>query len=332
MQKVDVLSDVAAIVLAAGKSTRIKSDRPKVLHEICGRPMLRFVVQACRMAGVDRLLVVVGHGKEEVQRAFADHPEIVWVEQAQQNGTGHAVMCCRDALFGFSGSVLVIAGDMPLVRRSTLAGLYETREQSGDAVTIATTVLDDPTGYGRIVRDEHGELAAIVEDRDCSPKQRDIREVNPSYYCFDSEAMFAALDSLEPSGTNGEYYVTDAIHLLRSSGRGVSARIQIPAEEAMGVNSRADLATIGRLMQDRIQRTLLDDGVTIVDPDNTWIEANVAVGRDTTIYPFTFVGTGSVIGESCRLGPFAAVGAGETIEAGSIVGSATDFKTKAGAS
>jgi bifunctional UDP-N-acetylglucosamine pyrophosphorylase / glucosamine-1-phosphate N-acetyltransferase len=314
------LSQLAAIVLAAGKSTRMKSDLPKVLHEICGRPMLHYVLSACRVAGVDRLIVVAGHRKDDVLGAFEAERDIIWVEQAEQKGTGHAVLCCRSALADFEGSVLVIAGDMPLVRRSTLAGLNEAREQSGDAVTLATTVLDDPSGYGRIVRDSDGNLEAIVEDVDCSPEQRSIREVNPSYYCFDSSSLLDAVAKLEPAGPKGEYYITDAIRLFRQSGRVVSAPIQVPAEDAMGINSRVDLATVSRIMQDRLQRSLLDEGVTIVDPDNTWIEADVRVGRDTTIQPFTFIGAGARIGEGCRIGPFARVGAGERVGDGSVVG------------
>ena len=314
------MSEVAAIILAAGKSTRMKSDLPKVLHEICGRPMLGYVISACRLAGVDRLVVVVGHGKEAVIERFEDQPDILWVAQSKQRGTGHAVQCCRDTLADFSGSVLVIAGDMPLIRRETLAGLLEVRERSGDAATMATTMLDHPSGYGRILRDEEGRLEAVVEEEDCTIEQHNIREVNPSYYCFLSEALFHALDQVQPADDSGEYYLTDAIRVLRTGGHRVSATMQIPAEEATGINSRVDLVSVNRMMQDRLQRLLLEEGVTIVDPDNTWIEADVAVGRETTIHPFTFIGAGATIGASCRIGPFAYISTGENITAGSVVG------------
>jgi len=314
------LSDTAAIVLAAGKSVRMKSDLPKVLHEICGRPMLSYVLSACRLSGVDRTIVVVGHGKDRVIEAVGNEPEVTWVDQKEQKGTGHAVLCCRDALKGFSGSVLVIAGDMPLVQRLTLANLLEMRDRRGDALTLATTVLDDPTGYGRIIRDADGELEAIVEHKDCTDKQRRIREVNPSYYCFDAEPMFDALDKVEANSATGELYLTDAVEILRSSGAGVSAVVSVPAEEAMGVNSRLDLAIVARRMQDRIQLALMNDGVTIVDPDNTWIEADVTIGSDTTIQPFTVIGAGATIGEGCRIGPLALIGAGETLPDKAAVG------------
>lgn len=296
----------------------MKSALPKVLHDICGKPMLSYVTSACRVAGIDRLIVVVGHEQEKVRAALASE-DITWVEQAEQLGTGHAVMVCREALSGFTGSVLVIAGDMPLVRRATLAGLYEARESNGDALAIATTVLDDPTGYGRIVRNEMGELEAIVEHNDCTPQQREIREVNPSYYCFDGAALFEALDQVKPSGKKKEYYITDAIHLLRESGKGVSAPIQVPAEDAMGINSRMDLSLVTRVMQDRIQRSILEDGVTIVDPDNTWIEADVTVGQDTVIHPFSHIGASARIGENCTIGPFGLVPRGEEVAAGETV-------------
>lgn len=314
------MSDTAAIVLAAGKSVRMKSDLPKVLHEICGRPMLSYVLSACRLAGVDRMIVVVGHGKDRVIDAVGNEPEVTWVDQKEQKGTGHAVLCCRDALKGFSGSVLVIAGDMPLVQRLTLANLLETRDRRGDALTLATTVLDDPTGYGRIIRDADGELEAIVEHNDCTDEQRRICEVNPSYYCFDAEPMFDALDKVEANSATGELYLTDAVEITRSSGAGVSAVVSVPAEEAMGVNSRLDLAIVARRMQDRIQLALMNDGVTIVDPDNTWIEADVTIGSDTTIQPFTVIGAGATIGEGCRIGPLALIGAGETLPDKAAVG------------
>jgi bifunctional UDP-N-acetylglucosamine pyrophosphorylase/glucosamine-1-phosphate N-acetyltransferase len=314
------LSEAAAIVLAAGKSTRMKSDLPKVLHELCGRPMLSFVLSACRLAGVDRLIVVVGHGKEEVQRRFEDDGDVTWVEQVKQRGTGHAVQCCWDALSDFSGSVLVVAGDMPLVRRVALSELLQKRDAVGDAVTLATTVLDNPAGYGRIVRGAEGELEAIVEERDCTAEQKAIREVNPSYYCFDKKLLFDALKRVKPAKSKGEYYLTDAVRILRELGHGVSATVDVAAEDAMGINSRLDLAMVNRMMQDRIQIALMNEGVTIVDPDNTWIECDVTIGRETVVHPFSVIGCGARIGSGCRIGPLARIGANDVIADGVEVG------------
>jgi len=306
--------------LAAGKSTRMRSDRPKVLHEVCGRPMLSYALNACTLAGVDHLLAVIGHGKDEVRKRFDSEYDITWVEQKKQKGTGHAVLCCRKALKDFVGSVLVVAGDMPLIRREALASLIEVRENSGDALAMATTVLDDPTGYGRIVRGPSGDLEAIVEHADCTSEQREIREVNPSYYCFGARELFEALSEVQASGAKGEYYLTDAVHYLRDKGHGVSAAVQVAPDDARGVNSRLDLAMIGRVMQDRIQLGLMNEGVTIVDPDNTWIESDVTVGANTIVYPFSMIGAGATIGEACRIGPFARVGVGESVSDGATVG------------
>jgi bifunctional UDP-N-acetylglucosamine pyrophosphorylase/glucosamine-1-phosphate N-acetyltransferase len=292
----------------------MRSELPKVLHEVCGRPMLAYVLSACRLSGADRILVVVGHEKEKVMERFAADRDLVFVEQEEQRGTGHAVMCCREALSAFEGSVLVIAGDMPLVRRETLADLVDVREQHGDALTIATTELEDPTGYGRIVRNSKGDLEAIVEHRDCTDQQLAIQEVNVSYYCFDSKQLLEGLAHLRPSPSKGEYYLTDLVQVFRNQGAKVSASVQVQPADALGINSRLDLAMVNRAMQDRIQRALLCEGVTIVDPDNTWIEADVAVGADTVIYPFSFIGCGASIGEGCRVGPFALVKPGDTIE------------------
>ncbi|MBU0716859.1 MAG: NTP transferase domain-containing protein [Planctomycetes bacterium] len=316
------MSETAAVILAAGRSTRMKSDLPKVLHEICGRPMLSFVLSACRLAGASRLLVVVGHGKGQVKERFEAEGDVVWVDQDEQNGTGHAVKCCQEQLQGFTGNVVVIAGDMPLVRRTTLAELIEAREQNNDAVSLATTFLDDPAGYGRIIRDTDGKLVAIVEHRNCTEEQRNIREVNPSYYCFDAERLFEGLAQVEANPETGEVYVTEAIRLLREAGHGVSATVTVPAEDAIGINTRLDLAVVSRLMQDRIQLALMEEGVTLVDPDNTWIEAEAVIGRGTTICPFSFIGAGAMIGERCRIGPFASIARGGEVPDETVVGRA----------
>lgn len=303
----------------------MKSDLPKVLHEICGRPMLSYVLSACRLAGTDRLVVVVGHGKAQVMERYHRDHDITWVEQREQRGTGHAVLCCREALRDFRGSVLVIAGDMPLVRRETLVDLLETREQTHDALTMATTVLEAPKGYGRIVRDAQGALEAIVEDRDCTEAQKALTEVNPSYYCFDSAELFEALEAVQHNPATGECFLTDTVAILRRRGRGVSAHVTAPAEDAMGINSRLDIARVSRAMQDRLQLALINEGVTIVDPDNTWIEAEATVGKDTVIQPFSFIGAGATIGEGCTVGPFAYVANGETISGGTPVGASRLF-------
>jgi len=316
------LSNRAAIILAAGKSTRMGGSLPKVLHEICGKSMLSLVLQACRLAGVERTVVVIGHGRDQVKEAYALEDGIEWVEQDEQKGTGHAVLCCREAFADFDGSLMIIAGDMPLVRWTTLSELMEAREKSGDAACLATTILDNPTGYGRIVRDDSGRLMAIVEHKVCTPEQLEIREVNPSYYVFDAGRLFSALSGVAANPETGEYYITDVVSALRENGDSISAITTVPAEDAIGVNSRLDLALVARVMQDRIQLSLMNDGVSIVDPDNTWIEAEATIGPDTVVLPFSFIGAGAVVGGDCRIGPFASVAPGEQVADGTRIGSA----------
>lgn len=310
----------AAVILAAGKSTRMKSDLPKVLHEICGAPMLAFVIDACVEAGVDRVFVVVGYRKDAVVARFAGRRDLAWVEQAEQNGTAHAVLCCEDALREHTGPVLVVAGDMPLVRPATLRRLLEELARSGDAMTLATTILEDPTGYGRIVRDEDNRLVGIVEHHDCGEGQLKIREVNPSYYCFDGRCLFDALHKISPDNRKGEYYITDAIGVLRSQGLGAGAIAAVPPDDAMGINSRMDLAVVGGVMQKRIQQAWMSRGVTLVDPSSTWINAGAEIGEDTVILPFSFVDGGTRIGAGCRIGPFGCVMRGDQVAAGKSIG------------
>lgn len=303
----------------------MNSDLPKVLHAICGRPMLAYVLQACRLAGVERLLVVVGYGKDRVIEQFRDQGDLEWIEQSQQRGTGHAVLCCREALAGYAGQVLVIAGDMPLVRRDSLVDLLAAQATTGDSLTLATAELDDPTGYGRIVRNDGGQFVGIVEEKHCTAELRRIREVNISYYCFDGKQLFSALEKVSPNAESGEIYLTDTVDVLRRNGAGVSAVVRAAAEDAMGINSRLDLANVGRVMQDRIQLSLMREGVTIVDPDNTWIEAESDIGRDTVVEPFTFIGSGARIDGGCRVGPHAHIRRGEHVTAASAVGSKDNF-------
>ena len=316
----------AAVVLAAGKSTRMVTDLPKVLHEVCGRPMLAYVLDACREAGIERIVVVVGYRKEDIIHAFADEPDLHFVDQTEQKGTGHAVQICRDALDGFDGNVLVIAGDMPLVRPETLKLLVETHTRGNSAVTLATAVLDDPTGYGRIVRDAYGNLQGIVEHSDCTPQQLAIREINPSYYCFDRKLLFQALDNVRPDNVKGEYYLTDALHILIRQGHRAVAITAVAAEDAMGVNSRKELARVGKIMQERIQDRLMASGVTIFDPPNTWVDARARIGRDTVIHPFTYIHGRVTIGRRCSLGPFAYVRDGTKLADDVVVGVFAELK------
>lgn len=316
----------AAVILAAGKSTRMVTDLPKVLHEVCGRPMMAYVVDACREAGIDRIVAVVGYRKDDVIEAFRDVSGMQFVEQTEQKGTGHAVMMCREALGDFDGNLLIIAGDMPLLRTDTLKLLVETHVNGRSAVTLATSVLDNPAGYGRIVRDQFGNLQGIVEHSDCTPEQLAIKEVNPSYYCFDKKLLFEALSDVKPNNVKGEYYLTDALHILIREGHRAVAVTAVPPEDAMGVNSRRELAEVGKIMQARIQNRLMTAGVTIFDPPNTWVDARAKIGQDTVIQPFSYIHGCVEIGRRCRIGPFAYIREGTKIGDDVVVGVFTELK------
>jgi len=215
---------------------------------------------------------------------------------------------------------------MPLVRTETLQLLVGTHRKQNSAVTLATAVLDDPTGYGRIIRDEYGNLQGIVEESDCTPEQKQIKEINPSYYCFDKGLFFDALDQIQPNNVKGEYYITDALHILVQKGHRAIAITAVKAEEAMGVNSRSQLAEVGRIMQNRIQAQLMQNGVTIVDPANTWIDIRAQIGQDTVIYPFSYIHGRVKIGSRCSVGPFAYLRDGTTLDDDVVVAVFTELK------
>jgi bifunctional UDP-N-acetylglucosamine pyrophosphorylase/glucosamine-1-phosphate N-acetyltransferase len=321
------MADKVAILLAAGVSSRMNTQLPKVLHEVTGRPMLAYVLDACRSVGVEKIFVVVGFHAEQVKERFADDSaDIVWVPQPQQLGTAHAVMCCREHLQDFTGQTLILCGDGPLIRAQTLRTLLEKHEAEHSAATLATAVLEDPTGYGRIIRDAYGNIQGIVEESDCTPAQRAIKEVNPSYYLFNNQVLFKALAQVKPDNVKQEYYLTDALSVLIGAGNKVVAITAVRPEEAMGVNSRAQLSVASKIMQRRIQQELMENGVTIVDPDNTWIDARAKIGQDTVIEPFVYIHGEVKIGRDCRIGPFAFLRHGTVIGDDVVLGVFTEVK------
>ncbi|MCJ7544087.1 MAG: NTP transferase domain-containing protein [Phycisphaerae bacterium] len=235
----------------------MKSDLPKVLHTVCGRPMLAYVLEACAEAGCREQIVVIGHQAERVRHVFATPPagvRLTWVEQVPQLGTGHAVMICRKELQRLSGPVLVVAGDGPLVRASALKRLLEEHVRSGAACTLATSILDDPGRYGRIVRNERGELVGIVEYLDADESQRQIKEVNVSLYCFDAAALLSVLDRLTNDNAKGEYYLTDALGLLAADGKKLSAVAAVPSEEVLSINTVDQLRQVEAILVRRSER------------------------------------------------------------------------------
>lgn len=293
-----------ALILAAGEGTRMKSSLPKVAHRILGLPMVEYAIRATREAGCDRTVIVTGHQAEEVESLVAG---VTFARQDRRLGTGHAVMCAADALEGATGSLLVVAGDCPLLTPETLSALIRSREEAGAACSLLTARLADPSGYGRIVRAEDGSVAGIVEDKDLADDQRGIDEVNTSTYCFDIETLFAHLRGLGNDNAQGEYYLTDMIALFRREGLEVVGVEATDPDEMLGVNSRVQLAEAAGVLQRRINERHMRAGVTMTAPGLVWIGPDVTIGRDTIIEPMTFLLGATSVGERCMLGPDARV-------------------------
>jgi bifunctional UDP-N-acetylglucosamine pyrophosphorylase / glucosamine-1-phosphate N-acetyltransferase len=312
----------AALILAAGEGTRMKSRLPKVAHEVLGVPMISLVVDAARDAGVDRVVVVVGYEADVVRELVPDDTCAV---QDRQLGTGHAVTCAEEELTGHEGTLLVLSGDTPLIRPETLRRLIEERERTGAAAVVLTTRMSDPTGYGRIIRDADGVLTGIVEHKDLSPDQVEIDEINTGTYCFDTRVLFGHLHRLSADNAQGEYYLTDMVAVLRAEGLIVtSVRTDDPLE-TMGVNSRVQLAEATRALKDRVNRGHMLAGVTLVDPELVWIGPRVRIGQDVVIEPMTFLTGDTIVEAGAHLGPSTRVmdsfiGAGARIDSSVLLG------------
>ena len=294
------MNKLTAIILAAGESTRMRSQRPKVLHQLCGRPLIHYPVAAARALGA-RVIVVVGRGADEVAAAVSREAEATFVEQRERRGTGHAVLQAREACGDDSDAIVVLPGDMPLLSETTLRRLVERHRETGAAATLLTAELDDPTGYGRVVR-ESGRPVAIVEHRDTTPEQRAIREVGTSTYCFDGR-LWPALDAVQPANAQGEYYLTDVIGILRRGGHRLDAVTVEDAREGLGVNDRRQLAELGAVMRRRILDRLMADGVTVMDPASTYVDDTVKIGADTVLYPGVILEGHTAIGAESSIGP-----------------------------
>jgi bifunctional UDP-N-acetylglucosamine pyrophosphorylase/glucosamine-1-phosphate N-acetyltransferase len=315
----------SALILAAGKGVRMKSDIPKVLHKVCGAPMLQYVLEAARRAGLDPVRIVVGNGGERIRERFAD-AKAEWIDQKEQLGTGHAVMTAAPMYKDFSGDVVILYGDVPLLKAETVSALLEAHRRAKALCTVLTAKADDATGYGRIVRDKRGALKAIVEHRDATKAQLKIREINSGIMAFDGPALFETIRQVRNDNSQGEYYLTDVVEML-SKRRARTATFTVEDyHEILGINSRAQLAELGRIMRMRIMDRLMAEGVTIVDPENTYIENDVEIGRDTVILPYTVIGAGVKIGKGCEVGPFTHLRVGTVMEDGSEVGNFTEVK------
>ena len=299
--------------MAAGEGTRMKSDLPKVLHKVCGRPMLKYMLDAFNQLGIKRCVVVVGHGAEKIEQIFkADG--IKTLRQAKLLGSADAVRGTKSFFSKFKGDVLIVYGDTPLIRYRSLKKLVQLHQKSKAACTILTAVLKNPTGFGRILRGEDNRMAKIVEEQDADTYEKAIGEINVGAYCFKAGQLFSTLEKIKPDNVKKEYYLTDAIELLSRKRAKVESVSTEEEQEAFGVNSRSDLTYADAIINKRNIENLISNGVTVVDPATTYIYGEIEAGQDTIIYPHTFIEGKVKIGGACLIGPFARIRSGTILE------------------
>ena len=308
---------VLALVLAAGKGTRMQSNVPKVLHEICGKPLLGHVLDAIAGAGIRKVVVVVGHGEKEV-RSFISN-RVGTVRQFPQAGTGHAVLCAERVLSRWNGLVLILPGDAPCVQPETIREMIRSHERSKALATVLTARVKEPHGYGRVLR-SGGQVRGIREELDATDEERKINEVNSGIYLFDGKALLKHLRALKRNKLKKEYYLTDAVETLVKEGKEIFGFQVSDEKEALGINSRWDLAMAEHVLNRREIERHSRNGVTVVSPDNTFIASGVTIGKDTVIYPFSWIERRVKIGSSCKIGPFAMVREGSRVGDQAVIG------------
>ena len=296
--------NVQCVILAAGQGTRMKSDRPKVLHQIAGKPMVQYAIEAAASIGARRPIVVIGHGAEQVQNAIGDRADTVL--QSPQLGTGHALLQARAKIDPAAETVLVLYGDTPFLSAETIRRLLDSHLAAQSVLSLITFTPGDPALYGRIVRDAGGRVVDIVEYKEATPEQRAIREVNSGIFCYQTRWLLSQLDRLQPRAGHGEYYLTDLVSLAAQD-KARTATCSCDEAEVLGINDRAQLAAAERLMRETINTRLMLSGVTLIDPAHTYIEAGVTIGPDSLIYPGTHLRGKTAIGRACTIGPNAMV-------------------------
>ncbi|HQA56629.1 MAG TPA: bifunctional UDP-N-acetylglucosamine diphosphorylase/glucosamine-1-phosphate N-acetyltransferase GlmU [Acetivibrio sp.] len=295
------MEHLMAVILAAGEGKRMKSKKAKVLHEICGMPLVKWVYQSVRKAGIEDTVIVVGHKAEDVKEKLGD--EILYAFQEKQLGTGHAVMQAQDYFANKEGYVMVLYGDTPLVTSDTISDAIRFHKENNNSATVITADLDDPTGYGRIVRSGDGSVLRIVEHKDANDEEKSIKEVNSGMYCFNISDLREALSELNNNNSQGEYYLTDTIEILLKKGKNVRAIKVKDSDEILGINDRIQLAKAGEIIRNRILQRFMENGVTIIDSASTFIDQEAEIGIDTIIYPSTIIEGNTKIGEDCVIGP-----------------------------
>ena len=295
------MTNIFAVVLAAGQGTRMKSKLYKVLHPVCGKSMVEHVIDNINTLNTNRIVTVVGHGAEMVKETLGNKSE--YVLQAEQLGTAHAIQQADQLLGSLEGTTLVVCGDTPLIRPETMQALFDHHQKTNAKATILTAITDNPTGYGRILRDSTGQVSQIVEQKDATEEQRLVKEINTGTYCFDNKLLFETLKLVKNDNAQGEYYLPDVIEILQKQGEVVSAYVTNDFDETLGVNDRFALSQAEELMRARINERHMRNGVTIINPATTHISSEAIIGSDTIIKPGTVIEGKTVIGEDCIIGP-----------------------------
>lgn len=285
------------LILAAGKGTRMKSDLPKVIHKVNGIPMVKKIITELEKLGTEENILILGHKKEEILKELGD---VKYVVQEEQLGTGHAIMQAKDLLKDYDGDVMILCGDTPLLRYETLNKMYEVHKKLGVATTILTSIYENPFGYGRIVKDGD-KVTAIVEEKEASEEIKKIKEVNAGVYCCNAKELFAALEKVTNNNEKGEYYLTDIVGIQVREGKNVASFVLEDSKEILGVNSKVELAEASKILRERKNISLMEEGVILIDPSTTYIEEQVKIGRDTIIYPTVVLEGNTVIGENCKI-------------------------------
>jgi len=297
-----VMEDIAIIIMAAGKGKRMKSNLPKTLHKLCGKPILDYILETVNQIKAKRKILVIGHKGEKIKELMGN--EIECVEQLEQLGTAHAVLQTKNLLSDFCGDVLILSGDVPFLTTNTIKKLLKYHKAKNYSCTLISTVLEKPYGYGRIVRDEEGRITGIIEEADLPEDKKGIKEINAGIYCFNKIDLFQALEKIIPDNKQKEYYLTDTVKILLRDGLKVGSIKVDDYKEVLGINNRIDLANATRQIYQKVCEYLMLQGVTIVDPNSTFIDEGVEIGQDSIIYPFTIIEKDSKIGENCHIGPY----------------------------
>jgi bifunctional UDP-N-acetylglucosamine pyrophosphorylase/glucosamine-1-phosphate N-acetyltransferase len=323
------MKDLRTIILAAGKGTRMKSDIPKVLHKVCGVPIIDYVLNITKSIGSLKTFVVLGHKSQLVEQHLSEKYKVI--HQPKLLGTGDAVKVTEQEFKGYNGSVLILCGDTPLLNKHVIRSIIRRHKKMKAAVTFLTAVVHDPSGYGRVIRDDKGHAVAIREDKDAVGFERNISEINVGVYCFRSKELFAELKEIKLNSLKKEFYLTDIIEIFHDKKLKIETVETDDPREGLGVNTRLDLAYAEKIIRERILNEWMLNGVTIVDPKNTYIHSQAKIGRDTVIHPFTFIEANVVVGRNCQLGPFARLRSGVRLGDAVTIGNFTEVsRTKIG--